>query len=90
VSDQLTAWLRTVVPAAWSALVAYLVTAGAPEWLTQPLGAAGDVLVVPVVLGAVYALLRAVEPHLPAWLTRLLLGSTKPPVYRLDSPPAAD
>ncbi|MGI8308129.1 hypothetical protein [Saccharopolyspora hattusasensis] len=89
-SDQFRSWLRTVVPGAWSTLVAYLVTLGAPEWLTGPLGAAGDVLVVPVVLGAVYALLRVVEPHLLAWLTRLLLGSAKPPVYTLDSRRAAE
>ncbi|MEV0085270.1 hypothetical protein [Saccharopolyspora sp. NPDC050642] len=89
-SDQLTAWLRTTVPAAWSALVAYLVTAGAPDWLTGPLGAASDVLIVPVVLGAVYALVRAVESHLPVWAARLLLGSAKQPVYTLDSPSAIE
>ncbi|MEV6226833.1 hypothetical protein AB0L88_02930 [Saccharopolyspora shandongensis] len=80
-SDQLTAWLRTIVPAAWSALVAWLITAGAPDWLTDPLGDAGPTLVVPVVLAAVYALLRWAEPRLPAWATRLLLGSAQPPTY---------
>ncbi|MER7009882.1 hypothetical protein ABT324_00440 [Saccharopolyspora sp. NPDC000359] len=80
-SDQLTAWLRTIVPAAWSALVAYLVTAGAPAWITGPLGDAGPTLVVPIVLAAIYAGLRAVEQYLPAWLTRLLLGSNTPPNY---------
>ncbi|MEU5848927.1 hypothetical protein [Saccharopolyspora shandongensis] len=89
-SDQLTAWLRTTVPAAWSTLVAYLVRLGAPEWLTEPLGSASDVLVVPLVLGAVYVLLRAIEPHLPAWLTRLLLGSARQPMYTPHSRSAAE
>lgn len=51
--------------------------------MPRPLGDAGNALVVPVVLGAVYALLRAVEPQLPVWLARLLLGSAKPPLYTL-------
>ncbi|MEV5543129.1 hypothetical protein AB0L13_40540 [Saccharopolyspora shandongensis] len=84
-SDQLTAWLRTVVPAAWSALVAYLVTLGASAWLVDGLGDAGPMLVVPFVLAAVYALLRWAEPHLPPWLTRIVLGSNTPPTY---DPPA--
>ncbi|PKW19849.1 hypothetical protein [Saccharopolyspora spinosa] len=80
-SDQLRSWLRTVVPAAWSTLVACLVTAGAPAWLTAPLGDAQDVLVVPLVLAAVYAGLRKAEPHLPPWATRVLLGSNTSPTY---------
>ncbi|MCA1195145.1 hypothetical protein [Saccharopolyspora sp. 6V] len=83
-NDQLRAWLRTTVPAAWSAMVAWLITAGAPQWVTDPLGDAGPTLVVPLVLGAVYAALRAAEPHLPVWAARLLLGSATPPTY----PPA--
>lgn len=81
VNDQLRAWLRTTVPAAWSALVTWLITAGAPQWVTEPLGAAGQTLAVPLALGAVYALLRAVEPHLPVWATRA------PPRHRPTRPP---
>ncbi|MER5388385.1 hypothetical protein [Saccharopolyspora sp. NPDC002686] len=80
-SDQLTAWLRTIVPAAWSAVIAALVTAGAPAWLVDGLGDAGSTLVVPLVLAAVYALLRWAEPYLPAPIARVLLGSTRPPTY---------
>ncbi|WP_190821484.1 hypothetical protein [Saccharopolyspora pogona] len=83
-SDQLRSWLRTVVPAAWSALVAWLVTAGAPDWLTDPLGDAGPTLVVPIVLAAVYTLLRWAEPRLSAPIARILLGSARPPTY-MDS-----
>lgn len=81
-SDRLRSWLRTVVPAAWSALIAWLGTVGAPAGLVDALGDAGPTLVVPLVLAAVYAGLRAAEPHLPVWATRILLGSNEPPSYR--------
>ncbi|MEV5538466.1 hypothetical protein AB0L13_16545 [Saccharopolyspora shandongensis] len=84
-SDQLRSWLRTIVPAAWSTLVAYLVTLGAPAWLVDALGDAGPTLVVPLVLAAVYAGLRRIEPHMSPLLTRILLGSNTPPDY----PPAS-
>lgn len=80
-SDRLIAWLRTVVPVAWSALVAWLVQLGAPGFLTSALGDAADVLVLPVVVGVVYPIARAIENRLPDWLTRVLLGSAKPPDY---------
>ncbi|MGW5647508.1 hypothetical protein [Saccharopolyspora sp. NPDC003762] len=88
-SDQLTAWLRTIVPAAWSALVAYLVTLGAPVWLVDALGDAGPTLIVPLVLAAVYALLRWAEPRLPTPFARVLLGSARPPTY-MDSRSAVE
>ncbi len=59
-------------------------TAGAPEWLTSPLGDAQDMLVVPLVLSAVYAGLRKIESHMPPLLTRVLLGSNTPPSYPTD------
>lgn len=64
-SDRLTAWLRSTVPAAWSALVAYVVTLGAPVRLTDGLGYAGPALVVPLVLATVHALLRWCGPWRP-------------------------
>ncbi|GAB3429806.1 hypothetical protein [Actinophytocola sediminis] len=80
-SDRLTAWVRTVVPTAWSALVAWLVSLGLPAAVTDAVAGLADTLIVPVVLAAVYALLRWVEPRLPRWLAVLLLGSSRPPVY---------
>ena len=50
-------------------------------WLVDALGDAGPTLVVPMILGAVCAGLRALEPYLPAWLTSIVLGSNTPPVY---------
>jgi hypothetical protein len=85
-SDRLTSWLRTVVPGLWSALVAWLVTLGLPESFATTFGGLGDVVVVPIVLAVVYAALRWIEPMLPDWLTRILLGSAVPPVYGLRDP----
>lgn len=80
-NDRLTSWLRTVVPTAWSAVIAWLVSLGAPEWLSTALGGLTDTFVVPVVLATVYAGLRWLEPRIPAWLATVLLGSSKYPVY---------
>jgi hypothetical protein len=87
-SDNITAWLRTVVPGLWAALVAYLVTLGLPASVADILAGPGEQFVVALVLAVVYAGLRWLEPRLPDWLTRILLGSARPPVYaaaqRLD------
>jgi len=79
----LTSWLRTVVPALWAAAVAWAVSRiPAVGQFVNELNMVGNLVVVPVVLGAVYAFLRKVEPYLPDWLTRVFLGSAKLPVYR--------
>ncbi|WP_328609102.1 DUF6519 domain-containing protein [Amycolatopsis sp. NBC_00345] len=79
--NQLTSWLRTVVPGLWATLVAWLVSLGLPASMTDWLGGLGNQLIVPVVLAVVYALLRRLEPTMPPWLTRLLIGSNRPPSY---------
>ncbi|UUV34370.1 hypothetical protein NQK81_13245 [Amycolatopsis roodepoortensis] len=78
---QLTSWLRTVVPGLWAGLVAWLVSLGLPDTVTTAVAGAGEAVVFPVVLAAVYALLRRAERHLPDWLTRVFLGSAKVPTY---------
>jgi hypothetical protein len=90
-SDKLTAWVRTVVPALWSALVAWLVSLGLPPAVTDAIASMSDeatMLVVlggvPAVLSVVYAALRWLELRMPAWLARILLGSIKTPNYDYD------
>jgi hypothetical protein len=83
VSDRLVSWLRTVVPVAWSTLLAWLVSLGVPDFVTNALGPAGDLVVLPILVGAVYPLLRWIEPKLPDWLTRIVLGSARSPSYPL-------
>jgi hypothetical protein len=90
-SDRITSWLRTVVPGLWSALItAVLVWAGThAPWLVRALDTLNIDLTSEIVVGFVvsavlagwYALWRWIEPRLPDWLTRILLGSAQQPVY---------
>jgi hypothetical protein len=95
-SDRMTAWIRNVVPAAWSTLIAYLLTfvPGLHD-LAAPLSGLGGLVLVPLVLAGYKALVQRVEALLPAWLVRLLTGSTQTPTYvrripvAIVPPPAA-
>ncbi|MFF5988128.1 hypothetical protein [Prauserella flavalba] len=80
-SDKLTSWLRTVFPWAWSLLVAWLVSLGLPDAVTGWVSGLGTVVADVAVGAVVYAFLRWVEPRMPDWLTRVFLGSAKPPIY---------
>lgn len=87
-TDMLTSWVRTIVPAAWSALISLAVVHGILT--ADAASTAGDIagtVLVPFVLGVLYAGLRWLEtqPWTPRWLVMLLLGSTKTPAY---TPPA--
>lgn len=86
-SDRVVSWLRTVVPGAWAALIAWLLGRWPAladllaSWgvdLTSPMVASW---VVALVLAAWYAGWRWAEPRLPAWLTRLVLGASRAPTY---------
>lgn len=88
-SDRVVATLRTAVPALWGTVVAWLLArlvGVLPPDVADPLAAAlgSDVvvaLVVAVVIAAWYALWRWAEPHVPAWLVRVVLGSARTPAY---------
>lgn len=80
-SDRLRAWIRTVVPAAWAALLAWAASLGAPGWLLAPAGGLGEQLLVPLALAGVYAAIRWAEDRLPPWAARLLTGSALTPEY---------
>lgn len=81
----LTSILRTLVPALWGSFIAWLlglVPALAPLE-AQLLGASE--LFIPiltaVLIGAWYAFWRWLEPRMPDWLTRAVLGSAQTPSY---------
>lgn len=81
----LTSILRTVVPALWGSLVAWLIgVVPVLEPLQAHLLGLSDVIlpvITAVIIGAWYAFWRWLEPRLPDWLTRAVLGSAKTPVY---------
>lgn len=77
--------LRTVVPYVWGLFIGWLITV-VP--VLQPLendllsiGTLALPVLIAVISAAWYALWRWLEPRLPDWLTRAVLGSAKAPVY---------
>lgn len=82
-SDYIRSIVRTVMPGLWSVVVLWLAKLGLPEaavnWLTSNEVASKAVDL--AALLAVYAFVRWVEPKMPDWLTRVLLGSAKAPNY---------
>jgi hypothetical protein len=81
----LTAILRTIVPALWGSFVAWLIgVLPILEPLQADLAGLADIalpVITAVIIGAWYAFWRWLEPRLPDWLTRAVLGSAKTPVY---------
>ena len=93
-NDKAVSYLRTFVPIVWGYVVTFVLghIPAAKSLLdglgidpTSPLVVGG---VVSVVTAAWYALMRWLEPKLPAWLTRIVLGSNSTPTY--VEPPADD
>lgn len=88
-SDRAVSYLRTAVPIAWGTLVTYLLGWLAPHLpgelgplLVDALGGEAAVtLVVALAIAAWYAVWRVLEPRIPAWLARVVLGSSSTPVY---------
>jgi hypothetical protein len=81
----LLSFVRTAVPAAWGAVVAWLLGQG---WITpemaEEIGGWSVGITAALVLASTaawYAVARWLEPHLPAWLTRIVLGANTPPTY---------
>jgi hypothetical protein len=84
-NDYVTSIIRTAVPYAWGLLITYLVSlvpGVAPALLpAMPVVLGWGPLIAAAIAGAWYALMRKVEPRLPAWLTVIVLGSNSQPKY---------
>ena len=83
-SDRITSYLRTAVPLAWGWAVSQLVLAvpGLPVEVVDLLRSDAMVTAVSFLVAlAWYFVWRRLEPHLPDWATRLVLGSASAPVY---------
>lgn len=81
----LTSILRTLVPALWGSFILWLIGL-IPELapLKEQLLGLADIalpIITAVIIGAWYAFWRWLEPRLPDWLTRAVLGSAKTPTY---------
>lgn len=75
--------IRTYVPLAWGALITWATTQ-VPAWepyLNAPAVLGLGAVLTAVVTAAWYSLMRVVEPKLPPWLTRVVLGSNLQPKY---------
>jgi hypothetical protein len=73
-------WIRTAVPVAWGFGLTFLATRVPAVYAVldnQHVYAVVDGLITV----AWYGLFRAIEKHLPAWLTRFVLGANTAPVY---------
>ncbi|VXB24402.1 conserved hypothetical protein [Arthrobacter sp. 9V] len=81
----LTSLLRTVVPALWGSLIGWtigLLPVLEPHRVALlEYGTPLSAVVAAVLIGAWYAFWRWLEPRLPDWLTRAVLGSARTPNY---------
>ncbi|KZM36074.1 hypothetical protein [Oerskovia enterophila] len=91
ISDRAVSCLRTVVPVLWGSAVAWLLTVAVlPTEVTDLL--TSDLALTAVTalgVGVWYIAWRWAEPHIPDWLTRLALGSARPPSYAPVTPDGA-
>ena len=81
----LTSIIRTLVPALWGSVITWLLgVAPALAPLEGQLLGLADLavpIITAVIVGLWYAFWRWLEPRLPDWLTRTVLGSAKAPSY---------
>lgn len=90
----MTALLRTIVPYLWGLGVTWLITVLpvlAPlEADLMGYGTIAAAVLAAVLSAAWYAFWRWLEPRLPDWLTRAVLGSAKTPTYGKHSVAASN
>lgn len=80
-SDKVVSLIRTAVPVVWGSVIAWLLTVAPLDPEVTAVLRGFDEALVAVVIAAFYAAARWAEPHLPDWLTVVLLGSAREPRY---------
>lgn len=91
-SDRAVSLIRTRVPILWGSLIAALITWVSPHlpvdlvtWAGAWLGSETTVaLVGAAAIYAWYWAWRRLEPRIPVWLIRLVLGSAQAPIYGVN------
>lgn len=87
ISDYVTSHLRQFVPTIYGFIASWLVSLGIPDAVLDAHSALIMAALTTVLSAAWYFLWRAVEPHLPAWLRRLVLGAARAPRYQPTTEP---
>lgn len=80
-SDTIVSIIRTVVPAAWGSLVAWLIGLIPALHIIEEQTAALGQIVSLVVIGLWYSVTRYLEPKMPEWLQSILFGVNTAPDY---------
>lgn len=77
-SDKAIAYLRTVLPGLWAAVVAWAIAQGVlpTDWSDEAV-LLGQGVLMPIVLAVLYPGLRWLEHRLPAWLLLPFIGAPK-------------
>jgi len=78
-TDYLLSVIRTAIPAGWGALAAWLTSVGIDAGAEANVGLTTGLTALAVAV--YYAIVRAVEPKLPAFLRVLLFGAARKPEY---------
>ena len=84
IGDKGASYLRTLVPTLWGALITQLVVwwPSAPDVVTDLANNEGVLAALTAgVIFVWYWAWRKIENRIPAWLTRIVLGSNQVPVY---------
>lgn len=84
--DYLLSLIRTWVPIVVGAFIAWLASLGVDAGATANTGLV--IGLTGLLIAAYYALVRAIEPKLPAFLRVLLIGAPRAPVYAAPVPDA--
>ena len=80
IDDNLAAWLRTVVPVGWGALITFLLSRF-PAVHATLVSPAMTMFVTGFVVAAWYSAWKWLEPRIPHWLRAFVLGYDRRPVY---------
>lgn len=80
-SDTVVSIIRTVVPAAWGSLIAWLLTLVPALAIVEDHVTSISQVATLVVIGLWYSATRALEPKMPEWLRSILFGVATTPEY---------
>jgi xanthine/uracil permease len=83
VQDFGVSWIRTTVPVIWGSFLTWVASQvpGLEPVMNQPAAVGFSVVLVGVLTVVWYSIMRKLETVLPPWLTRIVIGANRRPVY---------